>query len=526
MFKYILKEPGIKLIKASLVFALLYCLLFNLAVFSYKFQYLSSNTYGAIIEFAKDFIYNIITLYIIFFGLTVYRSLFIIGSLFLFITGALTSYYLFFFSISPTPALMPTIYGTNSTEMYELISVRIIIWIMFCVSICIYFIKYFNISTSRSFLTRILAAVCLLIAIGNIIAPKFNFLKSYFPIQYLHNSYMHFFEQSEKYDRLDISSKYSFIDSSEDDVIGVLVIGESARYGNFGLNGYERDTTPHLQKEDIISYKARSCASTTYLSVPCMLSRFGEQDLAKVDTESSVLSILTSLKFETMWFGTQSISKYYRSKPGGSFYDEVNFHMIPGGSAIMQPNSIDGKLLPYLADNIKNNNKKFIVLHTTGSHWNYAARYPKEFAKFLPEISDSLKSDAASVGANERLNSYDNSILYTDFILSRVIDILKHKKAFMIYVSDHGESLGEGGRLTHAADEYFPEQRTVPFMIWFSDSYKLVHADKWDAAQIAKKDISHDYIFHTILDCLNIESEAIDPSLSLCRKDISRKEMK
>ena len=88
----------------------------------------------------------------------------------------------------------------------------------------------------------------------------------------------------------------------------------------------------------------------------------------------------------------------------------------------------------------------------------------------------------------------------------------------MIYASDHGESLGEGGRLTHPADDYAEEQRMVPFMVWFSDSYKSSYPDKWEAVKsLEKKEISHDYIFHTILDCLNIESDAVDKSLSLCR---------
>jgi glucan phosphoethanolaminetransferase (alkaline phosphatase superfamily) len=192
--------------------------------------------------------------------------------------------------------------------------------------------------------------------------------------------------------------------------------------------------------------------------------------------------------------------------------------MIPGGSILMTPNSHDGKLLPHLEQNIISGMKKFLVLHTTGSHWNYGARYPEEFAKFKPTIADTIKRDAASCDEHERLNSYDNSILYTDFFLSSVINILKNKKAFMIYASDHGESLGECGRLTHGADDYVEEQRIVPFIVWFSDSYKSSYPDKWKAVKsLEKKEISHDYIFHTILDCLNIESDAVDKSLRLCR---------
>ena len=140
MFKYIQKHLDINLIKASLIFALFYCVLFNFAVFIYKFQYVQSDILIAIMELTKDFVYNIVVLFIIFFGLTVYRLLFIIASVFLFVTGALASYYLFFFSISPTLSIMPSIFGTDSTEVYELVSARLIVWLVF---ICIVYLLRF-----------------------------------------------------------------------------------------------------------------------------------------------------------------------------------------------------------------------------------------------------------------------------------------------------------------------------------------------------------------------------------------------
>ena len=518
MFKFIQRHLDIKLIKSVFVFALIYCTLFNSAVFIYKFEYYQADILTAILELVKDFIYVVITLFIFFFGLSLFKAVFVIGSLILFITGALASYYLFFFSIAPTPGIMPALFGTNQAEMYELVSVRIIVWVIFSIAVCLYSIRHFNIQTTKMFFTRLLSAICLLIIVNNIIAPKFSFLKTYFPIQYLHNSYVFFVGHSEEYAKEDISTKFTFVDSSDEDVVGVLVIGESARYSNFAINGYKRDTTPNLSKiANLTSFKARSCASNTYLSVPCMLSRYGEQDLNLIDTETSVLSVLTRLGFDTVWLGTQSITQYYRNKKGGSFYDEVNFHTIPGGSLVFVPNDDDIKMLPYLKNYIKSGGKNFVVLHSTGSHWNYGARYPKEFAKFKPDLDGTVKHDPSSCDREELINSYDNSILYTDFFLSGVIDQLKDKKAFMIYVSDHGESLGECGRLHHGGDGDIPEQRIVPLIFWMSDSYRKSHPDKWSAVESAKENnISHDYIFHSILNCLGIESEAIDESLSLC----------
>lgn len=519
MLTFLKKYIDINLIKISFLFAIIHCLLFNSAIYNNKFHHISSSIVTAIIELVKDFTFDLATLFVIFFSLTVFRSLFIGSSVFLFITGALASYYLYFFSISPTLSMMPSIYGTNLTEINELVSARLIVWLVFSASICLYSINHFKVQVSKLYFNKLLSSICLVIVISNIISPKFGYMKTSFPIQYLHNSYKYFFGSAKDHARLDISLKYSFNDLSDEDVIGVLVIGEAARYSNFGINGYERDTTPNLEKiENLYSFKTRSCASTTFLSVPCMLSRFSEKDINQVHSETSFLSILSKLDFETIWLGSQLITKYYKRREGGSFYDEVKFHLIPGGSIAMLPNSLDEKILPYFEQHISSKNKKFIVLHTTGSHWNYSERYTKAFAKFQPDIKQNIKIDSASCDPQERLNSYDNSILYTDFFLSSVIELLKNKNAFVIYSADHGESLGEGGILTHGSSEYVIEQREVPLIIWFSDSYKNAHPEKFQAIKLhEKKELSHDYIFHSVLDCLNIESSIIDKSLSLCQ---------
>ncbi len=520
MLKLIKQYIDLKLIKSIFIFALSYCLLFNSAIFLYKFHYFQADTITAILELAKDFIYNLITLFIIFYGLAFMRLFFAIGSIFLFVSGAVASYYLYFFSIAPSKTIMLSVFATHQTEVQELVSLRLIIWIVFAIIFCIYLLKKYNMCQNENPFSKLISAICIYFLALNILHPQHSFLRTYFPLQYLHNSYEVLFNQNENFTREDIHKSFSFEEITDnEDVIGVFVIGESARYGNFGINGYHRNTTPLLSKmNNVISYKSRSCSSSTFLSVPCMLSRYGEKNIDKIEHESTLLSVLTKLGFETIWIGTQSITKHYKNRKGGSFYDEVNFHMIPGGSIVMLPNSHDGKLLPYLEQNIESAGKKFIVLHTTGSHWNYSARYPKEFEKFKPVMQDANNTDAASCKSTERLNSYDNSILYTDYVLSAIINRLKNKKAFVIYASDHGESLGENGCLTHGSEKYVKEQRQVPFIVWMSDSYKASNKKKWKLMQKKKKKyISHDYIFHTILDCLNIKSDAIDPKLSLCK---------
>lgn len=198
MLKFIQSQLDVNLIKASLIFAFIYCLLFNTSIVIYKFGYYQVTLVEALLEFAKQFLYTYITLFIFFFGLTIHRLIFIFGTIFLFITGALASYYLFFFGVIPSAKLMPAIFGTNYNEVIEIISPRVIVWVIFSISICVYCIKYFKIHTTKIFVTKILSAICLLLAINNIIFPSFKNLKTYFPLQYLHGAYIYFLEQPDK----------------------------------------------------------------------------------------------------------------------------------------------------------------------------------------------------------------------------------------------------------------------------------------------------------------------------------------
>ncbi|MFK7967618.1 MAG: phosphoethanolamine transferase [Rickettsiaceae bacterium] len=518
MIKLIQKQLDMSLIKTSLIFALIYGLMFNTSVILHKYEYYQASFFNAIFELLKQFIYSYIVTLIFFLGLSIHRLLFISGSIFLFITGAVASYYLFYLGIAPTEKMMPAIYGTGVSEISELISTRIIIWVIFSLSICIFCIKHFNPQTSKSFLSKILMALCLFLAINNIIFPQFKILNTYFPIQYLHNSYSYFFG-SKDHVRQDISKKFDFkITNNTDDIVGVLVIGESARYSNFGINGYERDTTPNLKEIDnLFSFQGHSCENITHISVACLLSRYNEENLDKVKSETGLLSVLTNIGYDTTWISTQSIHRYY-AKNETTLYDEVNFSLIPGGSLLYAINSHDGLMLPYIEKRLERKGKQFITAQMSGSHWNYVERYPEEFNKFLPVQKKNLyaKLDQASCDREELINSYDNSILYTDFFLSSVINLLKDKNSFLIFVSDHAESLGESGRLGHGA-EFAPEQRDIPFMIWFSDNFKQKYPELVNSVNSHKDQIiSHDYVFHSVLHCLGIESEILDLNYSLC----------
>ena len=189
MYNFIQKHLDIKLLKTCLVFALIYWLLFNSVIAAYKFDQSEIPLFNLIISLLKDFCYIYFALVIIFFALSTHRILFLIGSLFLFITGAIASFYLFFFQLAPTPAELSLLYSTDFSEILHELDIRLIVWIIFSISICLYSYKYFDIQTTDLFVNKILSAFCLILFINNIIHPYLNVLSEYFPIQYLHNSY-------------------------------------------------------------------------------------------------------------------------------------------------------------------------------------------------------------------------------------------------------------------------------------------------------------------------------------------------
>lgn len=196
MLKLIKKYLDFQLINISLAFAIVFFLFFNSAVLIYKFDYYKGTYLKAIWELSKDFIYIYLYTTIIFFGLTVHRIVFKLGTIFLFITGAIASYFLYFLNISPTKEVMRSVLSTNPSEIYEIITIKLVIWLLFSLLTCVYMLKHFAVTSSKLLATRLLSAVCLLIAINNIITPQFKVLVNYFPIQYLHNSYLYFDKSS------------------------------------------------------------------------------------------------------------------------------------------------------------------------------------------------------------------------------------------------------------------------------------------------------------------------------------------
>jgi len=299
----------------------------------------------------------------------------------------------------------------------------------------------------------------------------------------------------------------------------ILILGETARYQSWSINGYHRNTSPNLSNNsDIISYTNVNSASTqTRTALPILFTRASAGNLDLMYKEKSFLSAFRECNFKTYWISNQgrfaSINEIETDK------------MIFLKSNIVLETKYDGDMLPFLNEIINGNERKlFIVLHTLGSHHKYSHRYPDDFDLFKPSLKE--KNITSSPGAKDiYTNSYDNSILYTDFFISSVIKLVSKTDSIscVLYISDHGENLYDDDRNLrgHGSPQPSKYETHVPLFLWLSEHYKNVYPDKYLTMKMNKdKGISSENIFFSILDIANITYDGEDLTRSIASSNL------
>jgi glucan phosphoethanolaminetransferase (alkaline phosphatase superfamily) len=298
-------------------------------------------------------------------------------------------------------------------------------------------------------------------------------------------------------------------DNNDEKEVYVFVIGETGRYYNYSVNGYNRETSPGL---------SRLCNFTTYSdfyaeanittsSLQLILTRATVHNFEQSYIEKSFVDAFKEAGFKTYWIANQSANnKFIRriSKDADMEY----FSLKSPADA----DNYDEQLFSYLNDVLAKNDKKaIIIIHTLGSHFRYNCRYPSVFEVFKPSLKGAFDYDLISA-KNKALfvNAYDNSILYTDYFLSetiRKIDSLQSVSA-LVYVADHGENLFDTKQniIFHGGSDYTKYDFHVPFFIWISDRYIHQYPAKAENIRYNKdKKLSANNIFHSILDIAGIE---------------------
>lgn len=301
----------------------------------------------------------------------------------------------------------------------------------------------------------------------------------------------------------------------------VLMVGETARGMNFELNGYPRDTNAFTRELGVVSFQSvSSCGTATAVSVPCMFSRQSKSDYDadRSERQDNLLDILAHAGLDITWFendgGCKGVcdripTQSFRPEDGGPLCDgdycQDGVMLAPLRQALERPGQQD----------------RVLVLHMVGSHGpTYYKRYPAEFAHFTP---DCQRSDIQNCSARELVNTYDNTIYYSDYIIGQVLEALKqHQDQWntgLVYLSDHGESLGENGLYLHGLPYALaPEQQThVPLLMWLSDGLEQENGlDRQCLKRQAQQGrFSHDNLFDSMLGLMGVKTALYRPGLDM-----------
>jgi lipid A ethanolaminephosphotransferase len=311
----------------------------------------------------------------------------------------------------------------------------------------------------------------------------------------------------------------------------VLVVGETARSGNFGINGYARDTTPalrQLQKNSddtgvLTSFNnAWSCGTSTATSLPCMFSHLGKTAFEESEINyENLVDVLERAGVAVIWLENQSGCKGICDRVYRDATQKMNVPELCSTGECFD--EIMLRRLTQRFDEIpfqKLNNGVVVVMHQMGSHGPaYYKRAPEAFKKFKPECATNTLQDCTQA---EVTNAYDNTITYTDYFLGKVVDYLKdkqpHVQSAMMYVADHGESLGENNIYLHGLPYTIaPDvQKRVPWVSWLSNDF--ITSRKLNPAcltmQTTKK-LSHDNYFHSVLGLMDIHTQLYKSELDI-----------
>lgn len=299
----------------------------------------------------------------------------------------------------------------------------------------------------------------------------------------------------------------------------VMVVGETARADRFSLNGYHKETNPLLAKQDVVSLSnVSSCGTSTSVSVPCMFSALGRKDYDKETAlnQQNALDVLAAHGVEILWRDNNSDSKGVATRLKVEDFRTPALNPVCEGKGEGECRDIG--MLAGLEHYIESKKDKdiLIVFHQMGNHGpEYYKRYPKAFEKFTPICKTGEMKDCSQAEID---NSYDNAILYTDYFLSNVIDFLKKydedRATAMLYVSDHGESLGEHGIYLHSAPYMVApkEQTHVPAIVWMGKHFAYNKAQLLPHKDDA---LSQDDVFCTLL-----ISFGLDTAMCAAKKDM------
>ena len=428
---------------------------------------------------------------------------------FTFVANAISLYFINSYEVLITDSMMGNVFNTQFSEASGFFSFAAVLYILFLGVIpCLFiFAAKTDFGSFKRFLSNIGLALGLAVAIAFVNIQNWPWIDRnstelgslLMPWSYTVNT-VRFYNGEKKRNQKEILLPDAVISNESKDVC-ILIIGESARRDHFSLYGYEKVTNPLLAEDNVTSLIANSAATYTTAGVKAILDH---------QPTGKLYEILPNYMYRT------GVDVIWRTSNWGEPPVHIEKYHTVRDLKKMYPDAddrYDGILLTGLKEEIMSSEKDkiLVILHTNTSHGpTYNKKYPTEFERFTPVCTTVEMSKA---NPQELMNAYDNSVLYTDYLIHSAIEILKEipdRRTCMLYVSDHGESLGEGNLYMHGVPMSIApkEQVEIPFIVWTSE----------DAAEVKELDeVGQYHVFHSVMDFLGVESPVFDEDKNIFR---------
>ncbi|TDR17427.1 phosphoethanolamine transferase [Marinicella litoralis] len=454
----------------------------------------------------------------------------------IFTLSAISFYYISQYSIVIDKEMIRNIMETNASEAKDLIGLNLFLYLTILGLLPMVFIlktKMAPIGFLRQLLSKLKVITASLVVMGVVLYISYPSYASLargnrhlshliVPTNFIFASLSYINEQFK-------SIQLPFDDISKDAIqshsatspkkVTIMIIGETARADRFSINGYSKETNPKLKSRHIANFKhTSSCGTSTAISLPCIFSHLERKTYNHKTGKNSanLLDFFKQVGIDVQWRDNNTGCKGICDRT-----EYVDLSQETDQALCSSGECYDEILLKGLSHQIlANTNDQVIILHQKGSHGPaYHLRYPPEFEKFKPTCQSVQLQKCSAAELN---NSYDNTILYTDHFINETMNILDalpaEISASLIYISDHGESLGENNLYLHGTPYLIaPEAQThVPFFYWTPDASNHL-VELRTKCLINKQDhpVSHDHIFHSMIGYMDIETPHYDERLDL-----------
>lgn len=537
-------QTGVSYVSFSLWLALFFTLVVNLPVYKELYQVLSQLEAvdpGFVVSVPVFFAAVLNLLFNVFSWPRIAKPFFIA----LVLVSALVSYAEFNYGSVFDQEMITNIIETDTTEAGSYLSVYSVVWTLLMgvlPALIIYNVKLKQERTVAKLVLKkgasMLVSLLVVAAVAGVFYQDYvsvgrnnkYLVRLIIPTQWVHatNSYIKetYFTTPQPYQQIGLDAKQTPQALQQAEVkptLLVLVVGETARAQNYPENGYARDTTPFTRELDIVKFEdVASCGTATAISVPCMFSALNRQTFNRqqADNQDNLLDLLQRAQVSVLW----------KENDGGDKKVAKNVNKIVvdrkrQDAQCQNGSCYDTALLEQFDDNVaamKDN--RVLVLHLMGSHGpTYFRRYPESMSEYQPECA---QADIENCSVDEIVNTYDNTLRYTDYVLKKTINKLsslqERYNTALVYISDHGESLGENGLFLHGmpyslAPDY---QKRVPMWVWMSPGFqqsKHVNYDCLKKEATRKDTYSQDNLFHSVLGVMDVHTQEYQSALDVFR---------